>query len=159
MNNDIDFFREAYRRQKRLEEIVCSRSLTRPKTKKWYVITLFTMLLIFVIMATCVSIVISVNNIYKILLLLLLYVLIFEGYLRFCLIQAVKCYQHYASEKVRRRCLCIPSCSEYAIISLKRYPLIGALFKIRKRLYQTCKEEYKLDFPSKRMNARFEKEV
>ena len=35
--------------------------------------------------------------------------------------------------------------------------MIWALMKIRKRLYKTCKEEYKLDFPSKRMNARFEK--
>ena len=66
-------------------------------------------------------------------------------------------YQHYAGEKVRRRCLCIPSCSENAILCLRRYPLIWALMKIRKRLYKTCKEEYKLDFPSKRMNARFEK--
>jgi len=55
--------------------------------------------------------------------------------------------------------MCVPSCSEYAIICLEKiFPLTVALLKIRKRLYKTCKgEDYKLDFPFKKMNAEFEK--
>lgn len=158
MQNDIDFFRKEYRRQKMLEEIVHSRSLTRPKTKKWQVILAFAIFLILIVMVGLISLIIKMNIICKILLLFLAFILIVELPLRFCLIQAVKCYQHYASEEVRRRCLCIPSCSEYAIASLRKYPLIIALIKIKKRLYKTCKgEEYKLDFPCKKMNVRFEK--
>ena len=158
MQTDIDFFRKEYRLQKKLEEIINSRSLVRPKTKKWQVFLAFIIFLFLTVMAVFSSMIIKANMVYRILLLFVLLSLVFELYLRFCLIQAVKCYQHYASEKIRRRCLCIPSCSEYAIISLKNYPLIIALLKIKKRLHKTCKgEDYKLDFPFKRMNASFEK--
>jgi putative component of membrane protein insertase Oxa1/YidC/SpoIIIJ protein YidD len=158
MQNDIDLFRNEYRRQKKLEKIVLSRKLTRPQTKKWEVIVVFAIFLCLFVMAVFITTVTETNTVYKILFLVGLLIFIFEVYFRFCLILTVKCYQHYASKEVRRRCLCVPSCSEYAIISLKKYPLISALIKIRKRLYKTCKgEEYKLDFPSKSMNARFEK--
>ncbi|MBQ9805334.1 MAG: membrane protein insertion efficiency factor YidD [Clostridia bacterium] len=63
-------------------------------------------------------------------------------------IKLVECYQHYTSEEVRRRCLCVPSCSEYAIACFKKYWFIQAILKIRKRLYFTCQgDEYKLDPP------------
>ena len=89
----------------------------------------------------------------------LLLLFIFELYIRFCLLQTVKCYQHYAKEETRRRCMCIPSCSEYAIICLEKiFPLAIALMKIRIRLYKTCRgEDYKLDFPLKNLNFEFEK--
>ncbi|MBE6960807.1 MAG: membrane protein insertion efficiency factor YidD [Ruminococcaceae bacterium] len=159
MQNDIDFFRKEYRRQKKLEEIVHSRSLTRPNTKKWQVALAFAIFPILSIMAVFLSLIIKTTITYKMLLLFGMLILVVELYLRFCLIQTVKCYQHYASEAVRRRCLCIPSCSEYAIASLQKFPLMIALIKIRKRLYKTCKgEEYTLDFPCKKMNVHFEKE-
>ena len=158
MQNDINLFRNEYRKQKKLEKIVLSRKLTRPATKKWEVTVVFAVFLILCVMAVYVITVIETNTIYKILILIGSLILIFEVYFRFCLILAVKCYQHYASEVVRRRCLCVPSCSEYAIITLRKYPLISALIKIRIRLYRTCKgEDYKLDFPQQSMNAYFEK--
>lgn len=64
------------------------------------------------------------------------------------LILLIKCYQNYASVKTRRRCLCKPTCSEYAIAVLKKYNLFKALYKIRIRLFITCKGNvYQIDEP------------
>ena len=104
------------------------------------------------------SIVLEWSIPYKILFLLICIFFIVELYLRFCLLLVVKCYQNLAKTKTRRRCKCIPSCSEYAVICIKRvFPLLLALLKIRKRLYHTCNgEEYKIDFPFRKMGEEFE---
>ena len=159
--NDIEFFRKEYKKQKQLEIIVNSRKLNRPKTKKWQVAVSFIVLpfllsgAIFLILAT------ELSMVYRVLLAVFAVLFIIETYLRFCLIQAVKCYQHYAKEETRRRCKCIPSCSEYALISLKRiFPLLIALLKIRKRLYVTCDGgDYKIDFPIKKMNDEYKSKI
>ena len=66
------------------------------------------------------------------------------------LILCIRCYQHYASENIRRSCLCKPTCSEYAIIVIKRYCLIKALVLIYIRLFRTCTGKIdKIDFPYK----------
>lgn len=63
-------------------------------------------------------------------------------------IQLIKCYQHYAPEHIRRKCLCKPTCSEYAIAVLKKYLTIVALFKIVNRVFFTCRgTDYKIDEP------------
>lgn len=144
--------------QKKLEDIIQSRPLSRPKTKKWHVIAEFVVFLILIGGIFFLLLVMEKNTVETMLLFFSALFIVVELYLRFCLIQVVKCYQHYASDKVRRRCLCVPSCSEYAILSLKLFPLTVALMKIRKRLYKTCKgDDYILDFPCKRMNERFKK--
>lgn len=154
MEYDINFFRKEYERQKKLEKFINSRKLTRPGTKKWHVAIAFGLFVLFVFVAVAIA----VFGRRSIIIPIILFFILIEVYLRFCLILVIKCYQHYASDEVRRRCLCVPSCSEYAILSLKIFPLTVALLKIRKRLYTTCKgEDYKLDFPSKSMNAKFEK--
>lgn len=67
------------------------------------------------------------------------------------LVLCIRCYQHYAPEVLRRSCLCKPTCSEYAIIVIKRYFLIKALYLIYIRLNRTCTGKiYKIDFPYKR---------
>ncbi len=67
---------------------------------------------------------------------------------RLTCIKLVECYQHYASEDRRRRCLCMPTCSEYALVVLKKKPLPLSLLKIRKRLFKTCRDgNYQKDFP------------
>lgn len=77
------------------------------------------------------------------------------GFLFICMIKplliiCIKCYQHYASESIRRSCMCKPTCSEYAIIVIKRYCLIKALILIYIRLFRTCTGKiYKIDFPNK----------
>lgn len=75
------------------------------------------------------------------------YIVIDVLLLRILLIKVVECYQHYAKEELRRFCMCMPSCSEYAIAVLKKYPLAIAIFKIIFRLTVTCDGEKKIDLP------------
>ena len=63
----------------------------------------------------------------------------FMIWLKFISIKLVECYQHYAKEETRRRCLCKPTCSEYALAVLKKHSIFVALHKIRVRLFKTCK--------------------
>ena len=158
IQENIDLCRKEYVKQRKLEEIVSHRQLKRPNKKKWQVILLFSIAPL-LLGASLFSLLLPTTAIFKILVFILLFLFTFEIYIRFCLLQTVKCYQHYAKEETRRRCMCIPSCSEYAIICLEKiFPLTVALIKIRIRLYKTCKgEDYKLDFPFKKMNSAFEK--
>ena len=158
MDKDIALIRREYKRQKKLEEIVNTRELIRPNVKKWQVAAMFVILPFLLLSAILLSIYIRLIAVYKVLIAASSVVLIIETYVRLCLILTVKCYQRYAPEKTRRRCKCIPSCSQYALLALKKcYPLLLAVLKIRKRLYRTCDgEEYKVDFPNKRANKRYE---
>ncbi len=57
-------------------------------------------------------------------------------------------YQHYAPEEVRRRCLLKPTCSEYAVIVLRKYGLIVGGIKIWIRLKYKCRGSvYHIDEP------------
>ena len=61
---------------------------------------------------------------------------------------AVKLYQRYASEETRRKCRCMPSCSEYALLALDKYWWPKALWLIYRRLTHTCMQPgYKVDYP------------
>ncbi len=67
---------------------------------------------------------------------------------RFIAIMGIKLYQHYAPEDVRRRCLLKPTCSEYAIIVLKKYGTVLGLIKIWRRLKYYCRGDvYYIDEP------------
>ncbi|MBP5435657.1 membrane protein insertion efficiency factor YidD [bacterium] len=67
---------------------------------------------------------------------------------RWFAILAVKLYQHYASEEIRRRCLLKPTCSEYAIIVLKKYGFLIGTIKISYRLICKCRGNvYYIDEP------------
>ena len=102
------------------------------------------------VIAVCIMLNVAVNQplYYEIPISIVVYALVSECLLRLIGIKVVECYQHYAKEETRRNCLCIPSCSEYAILCLKKYELIRALLKIRKRLYVTCVgSEYIIDNP------------
>lgn len=161
MARDIEFFRREYEKQKKLEVIINSRVLNRPKVKKWQVMASFVILPFLLFFSTLFCIFLKVSIWLKIFFILLFALLILEFYLRFCLILVVKCYQRYAKEETRRRCKCIPSCSEYAILSLTViYPLPLAIKKIRKRLYVTCDGgDYIIDFPTKRQNKKYESSI
>ncbi len=158
---DIEFYRKEYKKQKTLEQIVSSRKLNRPKTKKWHVAVSLAVLPFLSAGAILLTFTMEVSTVCRALIASFINVLIMETYLRFCLTEAVKCYQHYAKEETRRLCKCIPSCSEYALISLKRvFPLIVALLKIRKRLYVICDGgDYKIDFPLRKMSEDFESKI
>ncbi|MGM0648277.1 MAG: membrane protein insertion efficiency factor YidD [Bacteroidota bacterium] len=60
----------------------------------------------------------------------------------------IELYQHYASEQTRRRCTLKPSCSEYAILAIKKYGIIKGLYKAYNRLFIVCKGNvYRIDYP------------
>lgn len=54
------------------------------------------------------------------------------------LISCIELYQHYSPERIRRKCICMPSCSVYATMTLKKYNTIKAIWMILNRL-SNCK--------------------
>ena len=130
-----------------IKQYVFERALNRPKTNLYH-IGLYC--LIYVIISFCIAYTI-IGLFYleeiKLWIYVGVYFIIFLFIAKSFFIRLVECYQHYAPEKIRRRCLCKPTCSEYAIIVLNKYWLPIAVFKILKRLLITCKGKYKVDNP------------
>lgn len=63
-------------------------------------------------------------------------------------IGAVRLYQRYAPEDIRRRCLFKPTCSEYTILAVQKYGVIRGLKKSYIRLFKRCKGRiYQIDEP------------
>lgn len=63
-------------------------------------------------------------------------------------IGCVRLYQRYAPERVRRRCLLKPTCSEYAILAIEKYGLVCGIIKTWHRLNHTCRGYvYHTDYP------------
>lgn len=140
---------QAYQEQIRLEEYQRKRILLRPKTTKFTVAVHGTLLLVLAVGFVVALALLSPLDVWLNILISVLYIIgVTETYGRLLGIKIVECYQHYATEATRRKCKCVPSCSEYAILCLKKYELIRALRKIRKRLFVTCKGfDYILDEP------------
>ena len=139
---DIDTLKkifENYDEQQRLFEYQNSRVLVRPKTKIVHVVFLTLAYLTIIALCIVINVKISVAYYYELPASIVIYWLISELSLRYIGTKIVECYQHYAKEKTRRKCLCVPSCSEYAIACFKKYELIKALAKIKKRLSVSCK--------------------
>lgn len=68
--------------------------------------------------------------------------------LKATVIGCIRLYQHYAPEEIRRRCLFKPTCSEYAILAIKKYGLIIGLIKAYIRLFKKCRGNiYRIDYP------------
>lgn len=64
------------------------------------------------------------------------------------IIGCIRIYQRYAPESVRRKCTCKPSCSEYAILALRKHGLWTGLYKSYIRLTRTCRNgQYLVDYP------------
>ncbi len=60
----------------------------------------------------------------------------------------IRIYQRYAPENVRRRCVCTPSCSNYALMALEKYNFFKAFRLIYIRLTRTCRgSEHIIDYP------------
>lgn len=139
-------------KQKILEELIVNRKIERPIIKKRHVIYLTFTLTLSLIFLVWLCLTTKLNKLNKIYIFIILAVFFFEVYLRLFLIQIIKIYQCYAQEDVRRRCKCLPSCSEYTLISLSKiFPLVFAIVKIVKRLFYTCNGgKYILDYPLKK---------
>ena len=140
--------RHQYEEQKELEKYQKERVLHIPKTNKVMLCGCFFLFAVLIIISIILSVLLVKTALLRTVVISILLFMIFELYGRFLGIKVVECYQHYATEETRRRCLCVPSCSEYAILCLKKFCLIKALVKIRKRLYVTCKgADYIIDWP------------
>lgn len=64
------------------------------------------------------------------------------------LIGAIRLYQRYAPERIRRKCLFKPTCSEYAILAIEKYGVIRGLYKSYIRLFMKCRgRTYRIDEP------------
>lgn len=129
-----------------VRDYVLLRPLNRPKTNIFHLLSL---LIIYVIVCFFLSkyIIYFTGTKKQVFVLFFIY---FVGLLcigRIMLIVLVKCYQRYAPEKIRRKCRCMPTCSEYAIAVLKKYCLFVAVYKILNRVFYTCKGKYKIDEP------------
>ena len=125
--------------------------LSRPKTDiftavKWFVVLealvcLVTISICFVLGRWC-NIRFYFVNVY-----FLSSIAVFLLFLKKICIIAVELYQHYASDKVRRRCTLMPSCSEYALLALQKYNVFVALYKIYVRAAKKCCGQYETDYP------------
>ena len=68
--------------------------------------------------------------------------------LKYAVIGAIKLYQHYANEEVRRRCLFMPTCSEYAIMAVRKYGVLVGSCKSYRRIVHRCRgNTYRIDYP------------
>ena len=64
------------------------------------------------------------------------------------IIGAVRLYQRYAPEEIRRRCLFKPTCTEYTILAIQKYGVIKGLYKAYIRVFKKCKGRiYRIDEP------------
>lgn len=64
------------------------------------------------------------------------------------LIGAILLYQRYAPERIRRKCLFKPTCSEYAILAIEKYGVIRGVYKSYIRLFKKCcGRVYRIDEP------------
>jgi len=73
-------------------------------------------------------------------------VLIFLYKLKKIMIFCIRLYQRYASSETRLHCCYEPSCSEYAILAIKKYGIIKASVKTIRRL-RKCEPPFKVDYP------------
>lgn len=73
-------------------------------------------------------------------------ILVFVITLRYVMIWFIRVYQRYAKSETRLRCCYTPSCSEYAILALKKYgALIGGIKAIKRLL--RCGPPGGIDYP------------
>lgn len=85
---------------------------------------------------------------FQLLFFICIYVVIGLCLLRKAIIGIIHLYQHYAPEDVRRRCLFKPTCSEYAILAIKKYGVLIGLIKAYIRLFKKCRGNiYRIDYP------------
>ena len=59
----------------------------------------------------------------------------------------IRHYQYFAPMDVRLRCMMMPSCSDYGLMSITRYGAMKGALKTWKRLHTRCYGYYCVDFP------------
>ena len=134
--------------QQEVRSYIMNRPIIRPKTNAFTIIMLVLLYGGFCFLAAYLSVLLFCVETHIVLLYLLSYAAGFIFIARCLCIKLIECYQRYAKDETRRKCLCMPTCSEYAIIVLQTKPFVIAIYKIMKRLFRTCKGGiYKKDTP------------
>lgn len=134
--------------QEEVQSYVRHKYMQRPKTNLFTILMIVLAYLLACGFGTWLLTLFDIPLMLRIVLSVFLWMFVFWAISRRFLIKVVECYQHYAKESTRRKCLCMPTCSEYAIAVLEKHFLIVALYKIWKRLFKTCKNGvYKKDYP------------
>ena len=72
--------------------------------------------------------------------------IIFVLCLRFILVWFIHLYQRYAKSETRLRCCFVPSCSEYAVLAIRKYGVVIGGLKTIKRL-RRCSPPGGVDYP------------
>lgn len=62
-------------------------------------------------------------------------------------VSVIELYQHYAPERIRRKCVCMPSCSVYATMAIKKYNTVKAIRLILTRLSDCHGTVCFIDYP------------
>ena len=107
--------------QNEIKKYIIEKNLSRPKTN---IFTLLMIVSIYVLIAfVCSYFTVLIFNIVDYIGWIYVFYYAFGFFMiaKLLCIKSVECYQHYAKEDIRRRCLCQPTCSEYALEVLKRY--------------------------------------
>lgn len=128
------------------------RKLTRPKTNwKDLARLILSMVVCYLIVSSTILFLFANHGLGGFIIvtqsLLYIFVIILLLFLKPILVTSVLLYQHYASEQLRKSCVCMPTCSEYALICLRKYNTIKAIILIYRRLTKGCKGSYHVDFP------------
>lgn len=67
--------------------------------------------------------------------------------LRGNLLLAIRLYQRYAPDHVRQRCAMTPSCSEYAVLAIRRHGILRGSLMTYRRLRYRCDGTPITDYP------------
>lgn len=63
-------------------------------------------------------------------------------------VMLIKLYQRTAPDSIRSKCVCQPTCSNYALMAIEKYGIWRALPKIYHRVVHTCNGEPTIiDYP------------
>ena len=137
--------------QETVRQYCFCRELVRPKTnilKAIFWLLLFEMInvaLFYCISLLCALFGISLSSS---LIYLITSILVLSISIKKICILLIELYQHYASERIRRRCTLMPSCSEYTKLALYKYGIILGLYKSYIRLFKKCGVNlYQIDYP------------
>jgi putative membrane protein insertion efficiency factor len=145
-------------------EYVCKRELTRPNTNimkaLWYFMTFFGIDILITLICGCLIqylyhtgrfFDLELTNNPTALFAIIFLIITSTGILivaKKAIIGLVRLYQHYAPEKIRRKCIFKPTCSEYMILALEKYGLLKGLYKGIYRMFFRCKGFfYSVDYP------------
>ena len=76
----------------------------------------------------------------------IIFFVLFMLCLRFIIVWFILLYQRYAKSETRLRCCFIPSCSEYAVLAIKKYGTVVGGIKTMRRLFR-CHPPGGIDYP------------